>query len=245
MTGALHRRIEISTRPGEARGVVEDDFHHFRVVIRHDGAAVTAAFSQAPRHPTVICPAAGDRLTELVGMALDPSSAAALAHTDARQQCTHMIDLAGLTIAVATRGIARRSYHAVVPDRIDGRTTPTLERDGAPVLAWEMNGDVIEAPAPFGVRSIGSGFTGWARDALDLDTAEATLVLRRAVFIAAGRGVNLDDRTGGRTGPLGGCWTWQLERADRAERMIGSTVDFTGRDERLTADDADWLAFAA
>src|SRR5690606_29394018 len=146
---------------------------------------------------------------------------------------------------VAARGIERRRYRAVVPDRVEGRTAPTLERDGEPILAWEMNGDLIEAPAPFGVRSIGSGFTGWAREALDLDTAEATLVLRRAVFIAAGRGIDLDARLGGRTGPLGGCWTWQPERADRAERVIGSTVGFTGRDERLTADDRDWLAFAA
>lgn len=244
MAGALHRRVEIATQPGEARGVVEDDFHHFRVVIRHADGVVTEAFSDAPRHPTVICPAAGARLSELVGMRLDPSSAAALGHTDARQQCTHMIDLAGLAIAAASRQIARRTYEAIVPDRVDDRTAPSLTRDGAPVLAWEMAGDVIQSPVPYGERSIGTGFTGWARDALDLDAAEAALVLRRAAFISRGRGVDLDAMAGGRTGPMGGCWTWQPERADRAARMIGSTVDWTGRAELLTADDQDWLAFA-
>ncbi len=223
--------------------MVEDDFHHFRVTIRHADGRVTEATSQALRSPTVLCPLAGDQLADLVGMALSPSSAAALGQTDARQQCTHMIDIAGLAIAAAARGIARRGYAALVPDREDGRTHASLTRDGEPVLNWAIAGRVIEGPAPFAGVNIDSGFTGWSQKTLGLDEAEAALVLRRAVFISGGRGVDLD-APGRRTGPLGGCWTWQPERADRATRNIGSTWDFTGRAEALTLDDGPWLAFA-
>ena len=75
-----------------------------------------------------------------------------------------------------------------------------------------------------------------------MDEAEAALVLRRAVFISGGRGVDLDapDR---RMGPRGGCWAWQPERAQRAVRMVGSTLDFTDRADDLTAHDRGWLAF--
>ena len=123
---AMNRRIEIATRPHEARAVVEDDFHHFRVTLRHADGVVTEALSRALRWPNALCPVAGERLSELVGMPLNASSAAVLGHTDARQQCTHMIDIAGLAVAAAARGIPRRSYAAVVPDRQDGRTHAVL-----------------------------------------------------------------------------------------------------------------------
>lgn len=246
--GVLRRRIEIATRPdvagrgGEARAVVEDDFHHFRVTVRHVEGRVAQAFTASLRFPTAICPLAGDQLRDLVGMPLATSSAAVMEQTDARQQCTHMIDLAGLAVAAAARGTARRSYEAEVPDRVGGRTLALLRRDGAEVLAWEMDGPTILGPGLYAGRGIGSGFTGWARASLSADEAEAALVLRRAVFISGGRGVELD-APGRRTGPIGGCWTWQPERADRAVRMVGSTLDFTDRGQDLTVDDRGWLAF--
>ena len=91
---------------------------------------------------------------------------------------------------------------------------------------------------------IGAGFTQWASAGLSTDEAEAALVLRRAVFISGGRGVDLDT-PGRRTGPMGGCWVWQPERAADARRNVGSTLDFTGREESLTAADRRWLAFEA
>jgi hypothetical protein len=240
----LNRRVQIATSQTEARAVVEDDYHHFRVTVRHAKGKVLDAFSQALRFPTAICPAAGGRLSELNGMALASSSAAALGHTDARQQCTHMIDLAGLAIAAAARGVKRRHYFAQVPDRREGRTTATLVRDGREVLQWDMDATTVVGPQAYAGVNIGSGFTAWASSLADLDLAEAALVLRRAIFISGGRGVNLD-LPGLRTGPMGGCWTWQPERAANAHRMVGSTLDFTGRDALLTATDEAWLAFEA
>ena len=101
----------------------------------------------------------------------------------------------------------------------------------------------IAAPAPYAGVDLNHGFTAWARDLPTLDEAEAALVLRRAVFISAGRGVNLD-APGRTTGPRGGCWVWQPERAEQATRNIGSTLDFTARPEALTRDDRAWLDFA-
>ena len=68
--GAYRRRIEIVTEPGEARAVLEDDYHNFRVAIRHDGATVTDIASSSPRVPTTLCVHAGKELQALVGMRL-------------------------------------------------------------------------------------------------------------------------------------------------------------------------------
>lgn len=242
--GVLHRRIGIATQPGEARVALEDDFHHFRITLRHQGGVVTAAFAVTLRHPNALCPSASARLTELVGMGLSLSAAAVLQHTDARQQCTHMIDMAGLAVAAAARGTPRRVYTAQVPDRVNGRTTATLWRDGAQVLHWALDRGHIAAPPPFTGLDVGAGFTGWVAANLPDDEAEAALVLRRAVFIANGRRYDLDREEFLGTGPLGGCWAWQPERAGLATRVVGSTLEFTGRAELLTQDDAAWLDFS-
>lgn len=246
--GAVHRRIAVVSRPigedaAEARAVVEDDFHHFRVTVRRQGQRVSEVFTHALRNPTVLCPAAGERLVEIVGMPLGAASVAVHEQVDARQQCTHMIDLAGLAVAALAQQRPSRIYEAVVPDRVDGRTRATLSRDGVPLLAWDMDAGTITGPAPYAGLAIGTGFTGWVRERLSLDEAEAALVLRRAVFISGGRGVDLD-APGRTTGPMGGCWVWQPERAAAAKRNIGSTQDFTGRADVLLQDDQAWLDFA-
>ncbi len=246
--GAMHRRIAVVSRSigddaAEARAVVEDDFHHFRVAVRRRGQRVSEVYSHALRNPTVLCPSAGERLVEIVGMPLSAASVAVHEQVDARQQCTHMIDLAGLAVAALAQQRPRRLYEAVVPDRIGGRTRATLSRDGFPVLAWDMDGATVTGPHLFAGLEIGTGFTGWVRERLSLDEAEAALVLRRAVFISGGRGINLD-APGRRAGPMGGCWVWQPQRAAGATRNVGSTLDFTGRVDALIEDDQAWLDFA-
>jgi len=245
----LHRRIEITTRvtgpqAAEARAVVEDDFHHFRVTVRQRNGRVSEAFSQAPRQPTTLCAAAGARLIDIIGMPLSAASAAVMAVTDARQQCTHQIDLAGLAVAALATRRPRRVYEAAVPDRVDGRTRASLKRDGEAVLVWDVEGSQILGPGVYAGRGIGAGFTSFARERLSLDEAEAALVLRRAVFISSGRGIDLDapSRT---TGPIGGCWVWQPEQAEGRRRVVGSTLDFTDRPEHLARDDQDWLGFVS
>jgi hypothetical protein len=241
MTPGLRRRIEIATRHGEARAVVEDDYHHFRVVVRHAAGVVTSVRADSPRHPFSACPLAADQLTDLVGMALDPASQAVYRRTDARHQCTHMLDLAGLAIAAASRKIGYRIYEAETPDRLEGRTAPRLWRDGVLVMAWDVEDDAIVGPEPYAGLSLGQGFAGWVRDNLAQNMAEAALVLRRAVTIAVGRTRALDELE--TADSWGRCFTTQPERAPSALRIKGSTRDFSGRTDQLCRDDQAWLTF--
>jgi len=247
--GVLRRRTAVATRKiaageSEARAVVEDDFHHFRVTILSRNGHVEGTSTQSLRTPTMICGQAGQRLTELEGMALDPASASVLKHTDARLQCTHMIDLAGLAVAALSQGTPFRQYDAEVDDKSPDRTRRArLRRNGVLVLEWELDGYAVKGPPPYSGLSLGAGFTGWTQDMLPTDDAEAALVLRRAIFISNGRTVDLD-APGRRTGPFGGCWAWQPERADKALRNVGSTQDFTDRPDALLEEDQTWLDFS-
>jgi hypothetical protein len=71
------------------------------------------------------------------------------ARTEQRFQCTHLLDLAGLAIAAAARGLSRRRYDASVQDRIEEKTQPLLLRDDEPVLTREVERDVIVGPHPY------------------------------------------------------------------------------------------------
>jgi Protein of unknown function (DUF2889) len=249
MLGAYRRRIDLATRQlaesaSEARVAIEDDHHHFRISMFSLNGVVSEIASQTLRAPTLMCPSAGPRLQNVVGMPLVASCAAALAHTDPRQQCTHLIEMAGLMAAALARGVDRRVYEAEVADPVGGVRIATLRRDGEIVLAWRLEGMTIVAPECYAGRSILKGFMELAR-ALELEAAEAALVLRRAVYTSGGRGMDLDAMPESRRTAINGqCWARQPERADRAFRNVGSTWDFSDRPEALTAEDRDWIAFS-
>jgi hypothetical protein len=135
-----------------------------------------------------------------------------------------------------------RTYEAIVPDRRDGETVATLAVDGQPTLVWEIKGATIEGPGPFSGRSLGAGFTQFT-STLSRDEAEAALVLRRAVFVSQGRGIDLVAL--GHRGPLGGCWAWQAERVADLRHLPENRRDFSHDAEPLLADDAAWLGFQA
>lgn len=185
---------------------------------------------EARRFPWTSCPTAVSPLQALVGMALSSRATAAGDHTDARMNCTHLFDLAGLAVAHAGAGRSVRQYDATVPDRRDGRTRAVLLRDGEPCLAWDISGRTIEGPPPFAGVALRRSFLAWATSALDEDTAEAAMVLRRACDISYGRGVDLDGIACAdelRDLMLGTCHTFQPGTIETALRVTGSTRDFT------------------
>lgn len=241
--GSLHRTVRVAVREGESRAVVEDDFHHFRVTIGHEGGVVTRADADAFRFPFSLCPAAGERLSQIVGMAVMPFMADVFRYTDARLQCTHQFDLAAVAIAAAARGTPRR-YDIEVPDAVEGSAVATLARDGTPAMEWRVAAYAIATPARFCGISLGAGFTEWVTANLDVEEAEAALVLRRGVFISRGRAMikALDRAPHAMT--TGGCWVQQPGRSRTATREVGSARDFTGGAHVLTAADDAWLAFA-
>jgi hypothetical protein len=237
-SGRYRRRIRLTASPtsGSVIAELEDDFHHFRVTVAHDGARVTGVGGAGVRFPWSTCPAAAAQLEPLVGMALSIRSTAVGDVVSARDNCTHMFDLAGLAVAHAARGGGRRQYDVVVSDPVDGRRRATLDHDGERLLSWLVDRNTILEPLPFAGQALRGGFLAWAEAALEPDTAEAAIVLRRACHIAHGRVQDLDVYDD--AAPLlpimsGACFTFQPERAPRALRMKGTIRDFTDAPERL------------
>lgn len=212
--GAYHRRIDLhAPSPSEVAAELEDDFHHFRVWVGHDGERVVTVGAEALRYPWSTCPQAKAELLGLVGAPLLGDATAIADLLPARRNCTHLHDLAGLALAHAAHRRDRRRYDIVVPDRDEtGCTRAVLQRDGTPLLSWDLRWHVIEGPPPWTGVSLRGGFAAWARANLDPDTAEAATVLRRAVAISLGRVV-----------------AWQaFERAsDLAETMLGACYTFS------------------
>jgi hypothetical protein len=243
----FRRRIGIHSTgdaaQGEVRGCLEDDFHHFRVRVVHRDGKVHQADGWAVRHPYSTCPLAANQLARLVNAPLNSLAHAVMRVTDPSEQCTHLMELAGLAIAAAARLTIRRWYDIEVPRRVAGRTLATLDRDGVRMLAWELADTTITAPEPFQGVSLRKGMAAWAFEHLPEEEAEAALVLRRCALISLGRAMNLDAQV--HAEPTGRCFVQQPARAEQGLRIAGSTIDFSDSAKVLCAADREWLALRA
>jgi hypothetical protein len=241
--GVYRRRIRIATTaPGVVQAELEDDYHHFRCTLTHADGLITGCQGEAVRHPWTTCPGAMGLLQSLAGMLLEPRSTAILGRVRGNEHCTHLVDLAGLAIAHAYSGRVARQYDLTIPDRVGTRSEPVLERDGEVVLRWVVEESTIVDPPPFAGVGVTGGFRDFVERELDVDTAEAAVVLRRGTMISWGRMTPLDDaRVAADLGPgmLGSCHTFTAGTAEHAERKRGSTWDFTGAPDRLLDDG--WL----
>lgn len=219
---------------------LEDDFHRFRVTLEHDGRRVVGLKGEAIRYPWSACPGADALLRRFVGLDLFDSCTALASHDDPKQHCTHMFDLASLAIAHAFHHRQRRQYDAVVPDFVDRRSAPRLSRDGEVVLEWHTDRGTITGPAPFTGVSMTKGFVRWAAGALDTDTLEAAMILRRAWDIGRARGRELDHmETAAELAPslpVTPCFTFQPDVVNRSHRMRGTARDFTAAPDDLLSD---------
>lgn len=237
--GIYRRRIRIETAPGMARADLEDDPHRYGVVVRHGGGCVTAVEGRALRTPWDLCRESVRLLDRLVGMPLSPDPQEVFRHTDARAQCTHLFDLAGLAVAHAARETPSREFDIDVPCIDPGAVRHArLRVDGNEVLRWTLQGTRILAPAPFAGQDLRQ-LMSWAKlRFVDRDTLEAVMLLRRAVFISGNRMFDMDrmpraDATGHVSGA---CFVFQPGVAGRARRMPGSTLDFGDAPDGLLAD---------
>lgn len=241
----FRRRILVSSRDdviGQiVRAALEDDFHHFCTEVRAIDGRIQAINGRAPRQPYTLCAQAIPQLNALLGAELSPVAHEVTRLTDAKQQCTHLLELTGLAMAAAARHIVWRQYDIEVPLRTRGVTHPRLWRDGVLVLAWRVNGMVIESPTIYAGMELNQGLARWALSTLPQEEAEAALLLRRATVISLGREKNLDAQL--HALPDGHCFSQQPQRAPLALRVVGSTWDFAARPKALCADDLSWLAF--
>jgi hypothetical protein len=224
---------------GEVRASLEDDFHHFRVRVAHADGKVQQVEGWAVRHPYSTCPLAANQLVRLVNAPLNGPAHSVMRLTNPTEQCTHLMELAGLAIAAAARSIPQRWYDIAVPRRVDGRTLATLDKDGNRMLAWELLDTTITGPAPFQGVSLRAGMAAWALAQLSEEEAEAALILRRCALISLGRAKNLDAQV--HAEPTGRCFVQQPGRAAQGLRKVGSIVDFTAAARDLCATDREWL----
>ena len=240
--GIYRRRIRLTGSGGVARAELEDDFHHFAVTLTYKDGVITHAVGEAIRYPWTTCPGAIDPLRRLEGHPLSRSIGAPGRALNAREQCTHLFDLASLAITHAAAGRESRQYDIEIPDRVEGKTTVRLARDRQLVLTWDLDGMTILGPPPFDSQRLGRGFVQWAEAELDTELAEAAVVLRRACSISLGRSFPLDDiprasDLADRT--LGACFTFSPEVINQGTRVFGSTDEFSDSPERLLAGSPD------
>jgi hypothetical protein len=240
--GTYRRRIRmVNLSPSHAAGELEDDFHHFRVDLHHDGTTIERADGRFFRGPWTICAEAPDPLRAIEGKPLTPSSTGIGAYTAARDNCTHLFDLAGLVVAHATRDEEVRQYDIELTDPVGSKraSRATIWRNGDLVLEWQIEDSEIIAPAPWPDAPLRRGFIGWAEDNLDGDCAEAAIALRRIIDIAIGRGGNLDlVASAADVGSVmtGKCQAFSPARVDFGRRNVGSARHFGDQPELLLAD---------
>ena len=245
--GSYRRRLRMTVvdDAGSVEAGLEDDFHHFRVRVEHDGAVVTLVQADARRWPWTTCPDAAGPLHALEGMELSPRCLAVGKVADPKQNCTHMFDLAGLAIAHAARGGpvgTTRQYDIEIPAEVR-RGEPaavTCARDGEPLHEWHMDTWKLVAPEPFASAPWRGGFFRWADETFDADGAEAAIVLRRSCDIGLGRGMDLDavDRADEMRDQMAGvCFTMQPAQIAVSLRNKGTIRDFDADPDALLRDD--------
>jgi hypothetical protein len=221
------RAIELKGTNGAYSAELEDNFHHFRVVVRHDGAHVTDIVGQAVRHPWSLCPFATAELTCMVGTSLSPDPVELAGRFSIRQHCTHLFDLAMLAITGAARDLRFRRYDIVAPQPQGNRSEAHLTRDDGLTITMVSVDAIVTVPHSWSGVSVKKGFSEWAAANLPADERDMALILRRSLFLGRGRR-DLDSRRTAGDNPrnMGGCFVMQPERAAQALRVRGSTWDF-------------------
>lgn len=222
MGDRYRRRVALAARGNVACGALEDDVHHVRVTVRHDGTRVTEVVGEAVRLPWSTCPGSEAGIASLAGTELAGAARGLKSSYRAALHCTHMFDLAQLVVAQAARGDGAVDYLATVDVPDAGDLHAEITRDGETVLTWDV--------------------ARYAQPAMPTDDAitEAAFVLRRAVWLAPISSMRFDEyETVGPTGlPVGSCWTAQPERIDVAFRHRGSQRHYGAAPDGADAADA-------
>lgn len=206
--------------------------------LRHDGRVVTEIEADFRRYTLQLCPEARAPLQAIVGMSLSTTTAEFFANGRARQNCTHMLDLAWLAMRHASRGEVEWVYEIEIPDALEGRMHGTLRRNGTVVQEWQVLDNVIVFPARFAGQSLSGGFTRWATGEAGLSDLEVEelLVLHKGFFMAGARQFELPVGPlpeGFRKAVTGACFGYGAERIGRAIGNDGMNRDFSHAQEKL------------
>lgn len=198
---------------------LEDDYHCMSVTLEHDGVTVSKVIPVMHRGPWTTCPGAIAKLEEtFIGLPLS----AVTARRDKQQNCTHLHDLAVLAAgrALTPGGVV---FDVLTSDPVEGRRVLEIRRDGAPLLRWVEEDNVLTAPEEVAGRTL---FTlrDWIAN-LPEDQAQAARMLQWGSIVAHGRGLPRR-RLETAKGMPPNCYTFQPERAEQALR-VGEVLDFS------------------
>jgi hypothetical protein len=210
-------------------GELEDDFHHFRVELTHDGRSIVGVVGRPMRGPWSTCMQADEPLRAIEGRPLSSRSTAVGGYTKATANCTHLFDLTGLAVAHAVRCRGERQYDLAITDLSGGGHDLVAWRDGVEVIRWEVVDGEVVRPEAWAAIPLATRFIPWAEEHLEAEMAEAAIALRRMLHITVGRGTELDPvatAAAHTDGPIGRCYSYQPETAVSAVRMKGSVRDF-------------------
>jgi hypothetical protein len=218
-TAGFRRRFRVTPQAGSVCAEVEDDFHHMRVSIKHDGVTAHTVTASLLRAPWSTCPGAQTKCEEtFTGVEL----AAFPALRDKTYNCTHLYDLALLAAAHAHENVVL-VYDIYVSDPIDGKRHAQLWRNAEHIIEWWDKSYRIVEPGELAGMKL-NDMRLWI-DSLAPVQQEAARILQWASIIAHGRIIPMDKQSDASRMPPS-CYTFQPERAVIARR-IGQTRDFS------------------
>jgi hypothetical protein len=235
----LWRRIVLTPEPHAISGALEDDVHRFHLRLEHADGVIIGVIARSVRIPMTGCPGASTFMVErLTGRTL-----AEVAAEDSRAHCTHLYDLA-VVCAAHAGDILPSLYDFKVADRVEGRTTATVERDGEQVLLWQLEGTGIVGPGGWAGRDL-KALSRWKHE-LPSDQAEWAELLRRAILVSGVRNFfdDTSEPASTRTHRLGACFNYQLPVAETSYRHPNWHRDWSLSDEAPLEDYTPLKGFA-
>lgn len=219
LQGAFNRAIAILPGDGEITVLVEDDLHHMRVTLRHDGETVQHVDAEVIRAPWSTCPGAEVQLAATFHRI--PLAEAAQVGAK-KQNCTHLFDLAVLGAAHALDDAPLR-YDLKVTDPVDGVREITIRRDGDPAMHWTERDRCFTEPSVIAGRNL-LELGDWIASLPPADEEMARL-LRGSAIISHGRQIPMEKQSDATKIPAN-CYTFQPETAAKSRRING-IHDFT------------------
>lgn len=230
-----HRATVVEVAPSSVTAEMEDDFHHFRVTLKHDGEVATEVLGESIRFPWSTCgQEAQQHIGELVGCRLS-TLYKQLSVEERYTHCTHLFDLAQLAVSHAGDAESRLLYQSKVtllPSR--GPIAAELRLNGDRLLDWQLDNRMITAPAPFAGTPVDT-LAGWVyKQQFSAQLIEAILILQRAVHVSFGKiyeWQSLSWASEQKLPPT--CYTFQPGTAQRAARVVGSARDYTKTPEQM------------
>lgn len=215
----FRRRVVVRTAPGAVAALLEDDIHCLSVILRHDGANVTAIEPSFPRAPWSTCPDATAKLVEtFAGLPL----AEVIARRDKKQNCTHLHDMAVLAAAHA-HDPGDFVYDIIATDPKNGMRSLELRRDGELLHAWTERDGTLTAPPEIAGKTLFS-LRDWI-GRLSGTEQESARLLQWSSMVAMGRTMPMEQQSNASAMPPN-CFTFQPERAMSA-RQLGVRRDFS------------------